>query len=328
MAFYKSDPETLGRIRKGQLKKPAAGGTAATTTGDVRGTCETQKGNCERKCYNAQRQERIRGGEFNIDECLAKCDDNYQRCLEAGRLGTETEEEEEPAAGCPPEAEAAGDRNEPHEGCQCGSRFAVPSADFTCPSGYKMVIGSSGPSCRCIKWCNDMGLGEACVGKGTETLGEYKWPSELVNLYNRLMGRAGEYLSRKPGYSQAAIEAIYGKGYENIRNLEQARRQQAIADLQREGMLGTGAGMAALRQIPWQTEQNVSDVIRDVFLGQEAPKRTDLASYTDIAQSLFGKGMNYQQILEAINAARRGEAQNALALWMQYLTNLMSSWAR
>ena len=173
-----------------------------------------------------------------------------------------------------------------------------------------------------------MGLGEACVGKGTETLGEYKWPSELVNLYNRLMGRAGEYLSRKPGYSQAAIEAIYGKGYENIRNLEQARRQQAIADLQREGMLGTGAGMAALRQIPWQTEQNVSDVIRDVFLGQEAQKRTDLASYTDIAQSLFGKGMNYQQILEAINAARRGEAQNALALWMQYITNLMSSWAR
>jgi hypothetical protein len=189
-------------------------------------------------------------------------------------------------------------------------------------------------------------------------LPDYNLPPALQTLLDSLLGRAGEYLARKPGYSQSAMDAQFGKGYENIRNLGTAARGQAVSGLQREGMLGTGAGQAALRQIPWQTEKNVSDVVRDVFLGNEEQKRKDLESftnissglfgqgvgveqmveainaerrgeerdYTGIANQLFGSGMTYNQILEAINASRRGEGQNALAMWMQYIMSLMSSW--
>jgi hypothetical protein len=189
-------------------------------------------------------------------------------------------------------------------------------------------------------------------------LPDYNLPPELQALLDQLLGRAGEYMARKPGYSQSALEAQFGKGYENIRNLANLTRETTETGLQREGMLGTGAGQAALRQIPWQTEKNVSDTIRDVFLGNEEQKRKDLEAFTNIASGLFGQGvgveqmveainaerrgeerdytgianqlfgtgMTYEQLLESLNAARRGEGQNALALYLQYVMSLMSSW--
>jgi hypothetical protein len=189
-------------------------------------------------------------------------------------------------------------------------------------------------------------------------LPDYNLPPELQALLDQLLGRAGEYMARKPGYSQSALDARFGKGYENIRNLANLARGQTTSALQREGMLGTGAGQAALRQIPWQTEKNVSDTIRDVFLGNEDQKRKDLEAFTNIASGLFGQGvgveqmveainaerrgeerdytgianqlfgtgMTYEQLLESLNAARRGEGQNALALYLQYVMSLMSSW--
>jgi hypothetical protein len=189
-------------------------------------------------------------------------------------------------------------------------------------------------------------------------LPDYALPPDLQSLRDSLIGRGSEYMARKPGYSQSALDAMFGKNYENVRNLGAATRGQALADLQREGMLGTGAGQAALRQIPWQTEKNVSDIVRDVFLGNEDQKRKDLEAYTNMASGLFGQGvgteqmiegvnvgrrgeerdytqianqmfgsgMGYNQILESINASRRGEGQNALAMLMQYIMSLMSSW--
>jgi hypothetical protein len=279
------------------------------------------------------------------------------------------------------------------EGCTCGKGWATLTGK--CPSGYKFVkkddqgsydlgykSGAIG-QCECLNWIKKGGDGD---GGGDNVLGEYQWPSDLTDLYGKMMGKAGdyldmnlpdynlppelqalldkllgranEYIARKPGYSQSALEAQFGKGYENIRNLGTLTRQQTEAGLQKEGMLGTGAGQAALRQIPWQTEKNISDVVRDVFLGNEEQKRKDLEAftnissglfgqgvgveqmveainaerrgeerdYTGIANQLFGTGMTYNQLQESINAARRGEGQNALAMWMQYIMSLMSSW--
>jgi len=274
-----------------------------------------------------------------------------------------------------------------------GDGECTPGKKCTGPEKENSQCG--GAKCfRPKSWNGDEKVAGTCYCKGGEGdgdgdgdgLGEYQWPSNLTDLYNQMMGkagdylnmdlpdyalspelqslldqllgRAGEYLGRKPGYSQSALEAMFGKNYENIRNLGTLTRQQTESGLQREGMLGTGAGQAALRQIPWQTEKNVSDVVRDVFLGNEDQKRKDLEAftnmasglfgqgvgveqmveainaerrreerdYTGIANTLFGSGMTYNQLQEAINAARRGEGQNALALYLQYVVSLMNSW--
>jgi len=273
---------------------------------------------------------------------------------------------------------------------QKGAGECTPGKRCTGPEKSNPQCG--GAKCFRPKFSGDESVAGTCYCKGGDGdgdgdgLGEYQWPSNLTDLYNQMMGkagdylnmdlpdyalspelqslldqllgRAGEYLGRKPGYSQSALEAMFGKNYENIRNLGTLTRQQTESGLQREGMLGTGAGQAALRQIPWQTEKNVSDVVRDVFLGNEDQKRKDLEAftnmasglfgqgvgveqmveainaerrreerdYTGIANTLFGSGMTYNQLQEAINAARRGEGQNALALYLQYVVSLMNSW--
>ena len=68
-------------------------------------------------------------------------------------------------------------------------------------------------------------------------------------------------------------------------------------------------------------------MVRTLFTQNEEQKREDMQKYTTLAQSLFGTGMDYNTILEQINSARRGEAQGALALWMQYILGLANSWS-
>jgi hypothetical protein len=46
-----------------------------------------------------------------------------------------------------------------------------------------------------------------------------------------------------------------------------------------------------------------------------------------MAGDIFGRGLTYEQLREAINAARRGEGNQSLALFLQYLTNLINAWA-
>ena len=176
-------------------------------------------------------------------------------------------------------------------------------------------------TCHCEKAISDW---KAKKGQG---LGEYKWPAEMTDLYNRLTGRAGEILDMPYGFTPEAINTMFGQGFEKVRGLEGPARETLLGDLSREGMLGTGAGLKKLTDLSWGAEKNVSDVMRDVFTLNEYQKREDLGNYTNLAQSLFGTGMDYNTILEQINAARRGEGQNALALLMQYLMSLMSSWS-
>lgn len=328
--------------------------------------CESQRDKCLEKCEQNRLQDESLGkggmlAERRYQACVQNCNQAYSNCKSAEQAGggggtlacvggkckrvevatpeaiaacrgkaegdscsTEPFEEVKPG-GCPPESQGA----PAWEGCNCGKKFKA-SGPEKCPPGYVWVAHKQ--QCECQKWCRDIGYADDCVTyvgtQGGNKLGEFNWPPEIVALYNRLMGRASELLSRKPGFSAAEMEAMFGKGYENIRNLENLTRQRALYDLASQGMLGTGAGQKALRQIPWQSEQNIANLMRDLFLAQQEQKRRDLEAWTGLANELFGRGLNYNQILEAINAARRAEAQNALALWMTFLTQLMANWGR
>ncbi len=202
------------------------------------------------------------------------------------------------------------------EGCPCSAAYLINEGD-PCNPGYHPVGSGEDARCECDKYTPD----------DEETLGEYKFPLGLQALLDRLMGRANEYLDRKPGISDAVTRSMFGAGYDKLRGAGAASRNQAINELQSAGMSGTGAGMGDLGNLAWNTERGISDVIRQIMFANEGQKREDLSNYTNMASGLTNQQMTAQQLLEGINSGRRGESQASLALFMQYLAMLMNSWA-
>ena len=145
-------------------------------------------------------------------------------------------------------------------------------------------------------------------------MGWFEFPGWL-DQYMNLLGQRGQSFLNKPlGFTDEMINAMYGKNFETLAGRQGAQREALTQGLGREGMLGTGAGRKALADVGWQTEKSISDTIRDIFIQSEQQKKQDLLNYSGMANKLFGTGINYYSLIEAINASRRGEGSNALAL--------------
>jgi hypothetical protein len=211
-------------------------------------------------------------------------------------------------------------------GCDCGKSFNLPAGQTTCPTGY-VATKKDGElqRCECVKWCKEIGWGEDCMTHDANG-GEFEWSDELQSLWEQLMGRANTYLSMKPGYSEDALARMYGQNYDKTRQAGTATNQAMTEVLAQSGLLGTGTGAAMLGKNAWNTEQEVADLDRKVFELNEAQKREDLESFTTIANELFQSGMTYEQVKEAINAARRSESTEALSKLLEYLMSLLSSY--
>ena len=210
------------------------------------------------------------------------------------------------------------------EGCPCGTLYNTLTGK--CATGYKFVkrpnngvrddwakeiapVPGAVGTCECEKW----------ITPGKKGLGEFKYPPEMQALMDLLLSRGKEFMGLTPGYSQAAQDKMFGRGFENVRGQETGQRQALESGLSRQGMLGTGAGQGMLNDLSWQTEGNVTNLARDLFIGNEEKKKQDLLDYTTAAQSVLGGGMGYQQLLEAINSARRGEGSSALQALLAWL---------
>lgn len=188
--------------------------------------------------------------------------------------------------------------------------------DWACEKGMerKEISGES--------WC----CPRTDTGGGGGGLGEYQWPSELTDLYNLLMGRGKEFMGMDTGYTDEAIQAMFGKNFENIRDVGSRTAETGLSALQREGLMGTGASQDLASEAAWGTEKGISDLTRDLLVMDEEKKKQDLLDYTGAAQNIFGGGMGYNSLLEQMNAGRRGESRESLAMLLQYLMSLMSSW--
>jgi len=62
------------------------------------------------------------------------------------------------------------------------------------------------------------------------------------------------------------------------------------------------------------------------MVGQEEKIKQDLLGFTGAAGDIFGRGMGYTQLREAINAARRGEGAQALEMILRLLQTQMAGW--
>jgi len=230
-----------------------------------------------------------------------------------------------PTTGCPEGTGTAYAKNP--TACPCGVGYATITRK--CATGYTLVTahrtkedwgasdipykeGATG-TCECTQAINDWSENK----KGQ--LGEYKYPPEMQALMDLLLARGKEFMGLTPGFSQEAQDKMFGRGFENIRGQEAGQRTGMEQGLSRQGMLGTGAGQGMLNDLSWQTEGNVANLARDLFVGNEVKKKQDLLDYTSAAQGILGSGMGFEQLLEAVNASRRGEGSASLQALIAWL---------
>ena len=171
-----------------------------------------------------------------------------------------------------------------------------------------------------------------------EHMGEYGYPAGMQELMSLLLGRGKELLGMPLGYSQEAMDKMFGLGFEGVRGQERGAREQLLGDLSRQGMSGTGTALGKTSDLAWNTENSITALARTLFVGNEEKKKADLLDYTSAAQGIMGGGglqyenlledinsgrrgetFNIEQLQEAINAARRGEGTQSLMLLMQLL---------
>jgi len=137
--------------------------------------------------------------------------------------------------------------------------------------------------------------------------GVWSMSPELSQLYGGLLGRADDILGMPLGYSPQALASMFGPQFETIRGQERATGNQIQGGLSNLGMTNTGAGMEMMNQNAWNAQNNISNLMRDLFVKNEDVRRSDLLNNTQLAQSLFGSGLGAEQLTEAINAGRRGK---------------------
>jgi len=206
------------------------------------------------------------------------------------------------------------------------------------------------------------GAGGAGVPQTDITTDPYAYPEDVQSLMGRLGERGQEFLSRRPGYGEATMGAMFGQDYDRLRQAGLAQQQATMEGLQAGGQLGTGAQADIAQQMAWGQQKNIGDLMRDIALREEEQKRADLYGYTGAAQDItgqlggmrmgeeeasrarqalglqaeLGRGqlglqgqaqeqdvfrnlMAYQQMIEQMNAARRGESRQGFQDFMRYM---------
>jgi len=306
---------------------------------------------------------------YNRSKCIADCAKMPKRTI-----GEDSVIKKPSLITSAPGAKSKGD---PWAGCpERGKKYMLGAGETACEAGYVPISKPEGTQCECVKWCQDIGYGADCKsGAGGTTSGQYKFPAELNDLYlaligkgknlltdwnfspemksymDALMGRGREALEKKPGYSESFLNAAMTGGADTMRRQAAATKAAQLRSLQSQGLLGTGAGQAAISDLDLTTSQGVGGMIRDLLISNEEKKKADYIDMTGLAQSIFGQGMefektpatmnmerakvaqlmfstgmDYNTAMEMINAGRRGEGSANWAMWLEYIKSLMASY--
>jgi len=195
-----------------------------------------------------------------------------------------------------------------------GTGTMTKNNDGACKKGFSKTMLNGDLMC-----CPNDDFDEDGGGTG---LGEWQWPQEMQDFWKLLLGRGTELLGMPTGITPGEQSAMFGKGFETVRGRESAQQEAIRPALSRSGGLGTGMELESQRKISRGIEEDISDIMRDLLIYGSERKKSDLLDYTGAAQSLFGTGMGYENLQEAINAGRRGEADRALMLLLSMFGGL------
>lgn len=221
------------------------------------------------------------------------------------------------------------------EGCPCGKHYT--SMTGACVPGYVLEAKTTNSTgwdgykpgakgrCDCIKYCLAVGCDEKCencTGGGDGTFG---WSPEIQALLKRLMERANYFLDYPSGYTPEQRNAIVNQALRAIKGKERGNIQ-AIRDIfARQGLGGSGLQMGKEATARRESRESVADTSARIAIEEENKIFQELAGSTGLTQNIMSLLMGAEQIPEAINAARRAEANPANAAVLQLLATLMGS---
>ena len=153
-----------------------------------------------------------------------------------------------------------------------------------------------------------------------------KKQSKDVKGFQRETTAKGRELMAHPGFDQAAIDAIFGKNFENVRAQGKNVRESTTGTLGRAGMLGTGTETGAARKNAWSNENLVTEAMRDLLITGEAKKSSDIALATqmfgavsgaDVQQQAMGQGQGpalSEMLMMAMLMGGSGKKKSAIDL--------------
>jgi hypothetical protein len=215
------------------------------------------------------------------------------------------------------------------EGDKCTTTICV--RDENCPTGYICKAG------KCIKkggGCTedkDCPTGQVCnhkTGKcekkkdGDGDGEQFAWSPEIQALLARILDRANSLLDQPLGLSDEERQAIYNRIFEKIKGMERPAIQSAMNLTSRQGLLGSPYMERGITGIQRSTREQLASAERDIQIQEAQDRYQQLLGTTSAAQSLLGTGMGAEQLVEAANAARRGEGTSSLNSILQYLISV------
>lgn len=217
--------------------------------------------------------------------------------------------------------------------CPCGDGFYRTNEADACPSGYRSMGVGENARCECDSYvppatCTNNGdcpAGQSCINGRCETPGEFKWSAGTSALMKRLQERANWLLDNPGGMTAEERAAIQNRSFEAIKAQERPQLQATQDRLARMGLLGTGFQNAAEATVRRGTAANLASTQRDLAIQEQTTKVDNLIKTTGLAQEITNQGISSEQIVEALNAARRGEGRSDQSLLLQYLSLLFGN---
>ena len=207
-------------------------------------------------------------------------------------------------------------------------------AGWTCKNGK--CVGPPGGSTSCTR-NSDCATGKKCVdgicvgggggggdggggGGGGGGVGEqFGWSPEIQALLSRILDRANSLLDQPLGLTDAERQAIYNRIFERIKGMERPAIQSMMNVASRQGLLGSPYAERGVTEIQRGTREQLANAERDIEIQEAQDRYQQLMGTTGMAQSLLGTGMGAEQLVEAANAARRGEGTSSMNAVLQYL---------
>jgi Cys-rich repeat protein len=201
--------------------------------------------------------------------------------------------------------------------------------DGDCPTGYICKAGKCIKKGGCTK-DSECPAGKVCkngncVKKGGDGDGDgeqFAWSPEIKALLARILDRANSLLDQPLGLSDEERQAIYNRIFEKIKGMERPAIQSAMNVTSRQGLLGSPYAERGITGIQRGTREQLAAAERDIQIQEAQDRYQQLLGTTGMAQSLLGTGMGAAQLVEAANAARRGEGTGSLNSILQYLISL------
>jgi hypothetical protein len=180
---------------------------------------------------------------------------------------------------------------------------------------------------------------------------------ETLSLKAGLAKRGEELLKTPTGMSEAVRNAIYNRSAESIKRQGATEKKSALDALARVGMLGSGLQVSEMGRVGRGVSENLAATSRDLAIKQEEDRIANLLSTTGMASSILGQqgtldttledmktavqnrlmgrtsmaqgilgtGMSADQLVESLNANRRGEGLESTNQLLQYLNMLLGN---